>query len=140
MARQSLTGVKRVIALDEGVLTALQVHRERQRDDRTKGRDDEHAGLVIATHSGLPVSARNLDRAFKRALTAAALPPMPFHDLRHTHGSLLVEGGADARVVADRMGHSQISFTMQVYVHARTERQRSAAEALGQKIMGPRKA
>jgi len=48
----------------------------------------------------------------------AGLPPLRFHDLRHTHGSLLVAGGVDLISVKSAMGHSQIATTER-YLHAR---------------------
>lgn len=127
----------RPIALDEATLTVLRVHRKRQLAERLKaGAQYDDEDLVVATQLGHPVSARNLTRSYYRARDAAGVPVMPFHDLRHTHASLLVEGGANARVVADRLGHSQVSFTMQTYVHARVDGQRKDAEVLSNKLLG----
>jgi hypothetical protein len=51
--------------------------------------------------------------------TPAALPPLRFHDLRHTYGSLLVAGGIDLASVKSAMGHSRISTTER-YLRARS--------------------
>ena len=37
-------------------------------------------------------------------------------DLRHMHGTLLTEGGINAKVVSDRLGHSDVKFTLNRYV------------------------
>jgi len=59
-----------------------------------------------------------LRRRYERARDVAELPSLRFHDLRHTYGSLLVEGGIDLISVKAAMGHSQISTTER-YLHAR---------------------
>ncbi len=46
------------------------------------------------------------------------LPHARIHEWRHFHGSSLVASGVDARTVADRFGHSSISFMLQTYAHA----------------------
>ncbi len=51
--------------------------------------------------------------------------------LRHIHASWLQEMGLDIRALADRLGHTQISLTLQVYTHAEVERQRATADQLG---------
>ena len=43
--------------------------------------------------------------------------PIRFHDLRHTHASLLVANGTPIKVVAERLGHANIAYTMQTYQH-----------------------
>lgn len=42
---------------------------------------------------------------------------MPFHNLRHTAATLLLEQGVPAKVVSERLGHSQVSVTMDIYSH-----------------------
>jgi len=48
---------------------------------------------------------------------AAALPPMRFHDLRHSCASLMLVQGVPARAVMATLGHSQIAVTMNTYGH-----------------------
>jgi integrase len=73
-----------------------------------------------------------LRRRYEQARDAAELPALRFHDLRHTYGSLLVEGGIDLISVKAAMGHSQIS-TIERYLHARpaTELAERFTSALG---------
>jgi integrase len=39
------------------------------------------------------------------------------HDLRHTHASLLLRGSGSLKAVSRRLGHSDVAFTLRVYVH-----------------------
>ena len=60
----------------------------------------------------------NLHRQFKTVLKRAGLPTtVRFHDLRHTHASLLVAAGTPIKVVSERLGHAHPGFTMATYQH-----------------------
>lgn len=110
----------RLLALDDAMVAVLrQAHAAAPGD------------WVVGTRHNTPVRPRNLARAFTAAQKAAGVPLIRFHDLRHTNASLLLEAGTDPKIVSERLGHSSVAFTMDTYVHARTELQRPAAEALG---------
>lgn len=121
----------RTLALDADILRALRQHRTVQKRQRLlAGTDYEDHGLVVQTALGKPLSPRNLGRTFTRLQTRAGLTPIRFHDLRHTHASWLLQQGVDPRTIADRMGHSEVSFTMQIYTHSTLEAQREASEKI----------
>lgn len=84
------------------------------RRDEFTGPDD----YVFANRLGRRLDPSALRRRFERAREAAGLEPLRFHDLRHTYGSLLVEGGIDLASVKAAMGHSRITTTER-YLHAR---------------------
>ncbi|WP_410515304.1 hypothetical protein PaeBR_01985 [Paenibacillus sp. BR2-3] len=54
-------------------------------------------GLVIQTHIGTPVNPRNLARVYYDILNKLDLPKIRFHDLRHTHATILLKRGATSR-------------------------------------------
>jgi integrase len=58
----------------------------------------------------------------------AGVPKIRFHDLRHTHGSLLIKEGIPVKVVSERLGHSNIAFTTQTYQHVMPGIQAEAAQ------------
>ena len=58
------------------------------------------------------------------------LPYIRFHDLRHTHASLLLYKGIDIKTISERLGHSNISTTMNVYTHVMRELDVKASEAI----------
>ncbi len=68
---------------------------------------------------------------FKPLLKRAGLPDIRFHDLRHTSASLLLAAGVHPKVVPERLGHSQISVTMDIYSHVLPTMQRDAADKIG---------
>jgi integrase len=50
-------------------------------------------------------------------LKRAGLPDIRFHDLRHTSATLLLSAGIHPKIVQERLGHAQISVTMDTYSH-----------------------
>lgn len=115
---------KRTVALDKDTLSALREAHQRS----------AHGVWVFETRNGTPINARNLSRAYYQAIAQAQVPSIRFHDLRHTHASLLLAEGENLRVIADRLGHSQVSFTAQTYTHVLTEAQRVKTEALAKRL------
>jgi integrase len=80
--------------------------------------DDEHIGRNWFRRS-----------VWRPACEAAGLPALPrFHDLRHSHASWLLAGGADLQVVKERLGHTSI-MTTQRYLHTLPDADESAVEA-----------
>lgn len=52
------------------------------------------------------------------------------HDLRHTHVALALQAGVHPKVVSERLGHSTVSLTLDVYSHAVPHMQRDAADQI----------
>ena len=72
----------------------------------------------------------NLYHNFKRLLKKAELPDIRFHDLRHTAATLMLQQGVHPKVVQERLGHSDISMTLNTYSHVLPVMQDEAAEKL----------
>lgn len=79
--------------------------------------DDPKRDFVFRSKAGGPIDPDNVDRAYKRHLTLAGLPEIRFHDLRHTHASLLIAVGVHPKAIQARLGHSSITITMDRYGH-----------------------
>ena len=85
-------------------------------------------GLVFTSSESKPLRRSNFcRRVWHPALRAAGLPPINFHDLRHTGNQL--DEGANLRELMDRMGHSTARAAM-AYLHGSDERQQAIADAL----------
>jgi len=59
-----------------------------------------------------------------------------FHDLRHTHATMLVSSGLNTRAVSSRLGHSSVGITLNLYAHAQREDDEKAAAIIGQIMAG----
>lgn len=64
-----------------------------------------------------PAVGHTLWKIIDRSRRNSALPPFRPYDLRHSHASLLIELGAHPKAISERMGHSEIGVTMDVYGH-----------------------
>jgi integrase len=122
---------KRKVVLPALAVEALREHRVAQLEAKLKaGAAWEDNGLVFTTAAGRPIHPRNVSRALESVLKRAGLPRIRFHDLRHSHATLLLMLGENPRVVQERLGHSQISLTLQTYSHVLPDLQRQAAEKI----------
>jgi integrase len=87
---------------------------------------------LFANTSGGPAEAQNvINRHFKPLLKRADLPPIRFHDLRHSYLSLLAQRGEPIRDLQALVGHPTAAFTLQRYTHHYESSVRRTAEAMG---------
>lgn len=76
-----------------------------------------HSPAMIRSEDGRPLYPQVLQRWFTRFCNKNGLPAHGLHALRHTHASLLASLGADKVLVSSRLGHSQVSTTLNIYTH-----------------------
>jgi integrase len=60
---------------------------------------------------------RTLTTIFNRIIKEADIPKIRIHDIRHTHATLMLEAGASLKEVQERLGHSSIKITGDIYAH-----------------------
>ena len=77
-----------------------------------------------------------MTRQFKALLTAAKLPNIRLHDLRHSCATLLLAQGVSPRVIMEILGHSQVSLTLNTYSHVLPALQREAAARINAVLAG----
>lgn len=133
---------RRTIPLPDPVIKELKRWRKAQVQEEVKWRglhkdlpDEEKPEfnplkMVFCNEAGEPMNPDFVTRSFKRDREAAKLPPIRFHDLRHGHATMLLELGEDIKVISDRLGHSSITITADVYSHVREKMQREASDKL----------
>lgn len=129
---------RRAIALPPIVVEALRALRADQEENRRLlGADYQDHDLVFTQADGKPLHAHNLVRRdFRRAMKAAGVPRITFHDLRHAHASYLARAGVPAKVAQERLGHAMPHFTMAVYTHTLAGQQEAAARAVEAHLLG----
>ena len=131
IAETKTGGSRRQVTLTRAAVEALRRHRRAQAEERLRAVYWEDRGLVFSTDIGTPVDVGNLvRRSFKPLLQRAGLPPIRFHDLRHTAATLLLGHGVHPKMVADLLGHTRISTTLDLYSHVTPTMQREAVAAM----------
>jgi integrase len=119
---------RRSVALDPGTVDALREHRERQLDERLDwGPAYQDHELVFCREDGTPIWPRTFSRFFDHHVHDAELPKIRLHDLRHTHATLALHAGVHPKVVSERLGHSTVAITLDIYSHAVPAMQADAA-------------
>lgn len=124
---------RRTVKLPLLAINALRRHRAAQEQecefagDRWKG---NLWGLVFTSSIGTPLNERNILRTFQGILKRAGLPKMRIHDLRHSAAAILLASGLSAKAVAELLGHSAVSFTLQVYGHLMDEAKQQTADVM----------
>lgn len=77
----------------------------------------EDNDFINCTDLGKHQDPRNVLRVMNRLIKKANVPKIRFHDLRHTHASILLTNGVDSVKVAKRVGHANARVTQEVYAH-----------------------
>jgi integrase len=127
---------RRIITVPPQLVAALKRHRAVQLADRMiAGPRWQEMDLVFSSPIGTPLDPSNIRRQLLELLKTAGLPPMRFHDLRHTAASLLVAEGVHPRTVMEILGHSQIAITMNTYSHVSSETMKDATNRMGALLM-----
>ncbi len=122
---------KRSIKLGSKTIEVMRKHVKRQQDERiAAGEVWKEFDLIFPTSVGTPIHQRSLLRTFKLLLKHAGLPPIRFHDLRHTSASLMLNHDIPVIIVSRRLGHARASITSDVYGHLLPNMQDGAAEMI----------
>lgn len=119
------------MALPASAVDSLRRHRVRQLELRlAAGPAYDDRDLVFANETGGPIHPNSLARRFAALVAGAGVPPIRFHDLRHTCATLLLAEGVHPKVVQERLGHATIAETLDRYSHVAADMQRQAADRL----------
>lgn len=110
---------RRIITIDELLLNLLRRYKIEQDNLKMKNKPiyyDE--GFIFTTDDGYPKTIKaisiRLQRLLKKTNIEKAITP---HSFRHTHTSLLIEAGVHIKEIQERLGHSDIKTTMDIYAH-----------------------
>jgi integrase len=118
---------RRSIDLDTTTLDVLAGWRAFQHAEFAAVGLEPEDSWVFTDGDGDPIHPHALSQAFERIACRAGVPVIRLHDLRHTHGSLLIKEGVPVKVVSERLGHANIAFTIETYQHVLPGMQADAA-------------
>lgn len=125
-------GSRRKVLLGGDTLAVLSAHRRQQLKERlAAGPAWIDGDLVFRTLEGKPPYGPNITSYYKRLAARAEVPVIRFHDARHTCATLLLaQPGVNVKAMAERLGHANVSITLNTYAHVLPDMQRAAAKAL----------
>lgn len=86
--------------------------------------------LVFTNELGKHRVPQSFYKHFKIIAAKIGRPDARFHDLRHTAATMALVNGVDVKTVAEQLGHSAVSTTLQVYAHATEESSKRAADTM----------
>ena len=136
-AEQTKTGIRykppksgkpRTVAMSQTVIEELRCHRLRQAQELLRlGIRLDGETLVTAHADGTAMQPTGLTHAWVKAIRNTALPRFRFHDLRHAHATHLLASGVHPKVASERLGHSKVGITLDLYSHVLPGMQEDAA-------------
>jgi len=139
------TGKSRLIELDARTVDALKSWKARQGEERLMVgpgyKNDEK--LIFTLPSGIGYHPERFSREFERKQATynrlhptTPLPRLRLHDLRHTWATLALQAGIHPKIVSERLGHTKIAITLDLYSHVIPGMQSEAAEQVSAMIFG----
>lgn len=123
---------KRVISIDPATLSILKGWKKDQikiyfkNGKHFKGEEN----FIFTNQRGDWVHIHNFIRYFKRFIADHKLKQITPHGLRHTHASLLFSAGVEPKNISDRLGHSTVQITLDLYTHITEEQRTDTVEKL----------
>jgi integrase len=129
---------RRTVRLAGSAIAAVRAHRVRQTEARLLvGSDWGDHDLVFTDAWGEPLDGRHVtSRDFRGLLRRAGLPPIRFHDLRHTAATILLSSGVHPKMVQEMLGHATIALTLDVYSHVTPTMHDEAAATMERVLVG----
>jgi integrase len=123
------SGKGRTLALSASLVAELRAHRLRQAEELLKvGVRLSEKTFVVAQADGSPLQPDTLTQDWFRKLADTTLPRIRFHDLRHAHATHMLSSGVHPKVASERLGHSKIGITLDLYSHVLPGMEADAAE------------
>ncbi len=141
-SRLELTSTKteesdRAIWLPQIVIEKVLAHQRRQEEERKlAGSGWIETGMVFTTRKGTMLDARNMLGDFYRIRDRAGLPPVRFHDLRHSAATILHLAGVPDQAIQKLLGHASVRTTQEIYMHSTPDAQKQTAAKMDE-IFGP---
>ncbi|MCL6447623.1 MAG: site-specific integrase [Armatimonadetes bacterium] len=127
----------RVLSLPAFLVDMLKHYKKEQAAARLMAGDLwQGSDRLFTTWDGQAMHPDTISKWFPNFLKRHSLPPIPFHGLRHTAATMLINQGLPVKSVSGRLGHSDAGTTLNIYSHYLRSADREAAERLEQVYQG----
>lgn len=110
----------RVLPLNGSALEALQIMKERNEDMGIT------SDLIYSNYEGGLLNIKSVQTTFKNICNDLGIEYKGIHALRHTFGSLLIKNHVDIKIVSELLGHTDVRFTYNRYIHIIQEQKAEA--------------
>lgn len=128
---QKISTSCRTLELSDSIVKLLKKHQKSQKENKFKlGGEYKDNDLVCCYSDGSVIQPKNFSKKFAYFLRKNGLKHIRLYDLRHTNATLMLEYGVPAKVASQRLGHSSINITMDLYSHVTTNMQKEVAEKI----------
>jgi len=125
----------RTIDAPEQLMRKLKQHRLRCMENQMAyGRNYTRSEFVIVHPDGRPIYPEYLSQMLTKLQKKANLPQCRFHDLRHLCASIMLLQGINVKVAQERLGHKDITTTLNIYSHVLPSSAKEAAEKIGELV------
>ena len=89
-----------------------------------------NSSFFVLTNSAAPTEPRTYRNYYKRLMKQLDIPALKFHGLRHSFATRCIESNCDYKTVSVLLGHSNISTTLNLYVHPNMEQKKRCIEQM----------
>ncbi|MFD1902728.1 tyrosine-type recombinase/integrase [Enterococcus termitis] len=115
--------------LDEATMLIIKKWQLRQKEYHFANKVKSN-GMVFVGFDGSTMIRQDVYQRSKRLSEAVGLHTIGSHGYRHSHASMLFEAGASMKEAQERLGHSSIEMTMNVYTHVTNETKKKTVEKI----------
>ncbi|MGO3931783.1 site-specific integrase [Rhodopseudomonas pseudopalustris] len=116
--KEPKSGRARTVALSSTMIDELKAHRARQAQELLRlGVRLSDDSFVVAQADAHPLKPTSITHEWVRLLGQTALPRIRFHDLRHAHATHMLASGVHPKIASERLGHSKVGITLDLYSH-----------------------
>lgn len=123
---------ERTISAPKEIINLLREHKRNQLEDKLKGKIKNNLNLLFFDKNENPIAQDVLSKKFNRFLKDNDLDHIRFHDLRHSHVTLLINSKVPIKVISERVGHSNVNTTLNIYAHTLKEMDSEASDKISE--------
>jgi integrase len=132
---------RRTISLDSDTIDALRAHvTTLDEEKKAWGPSYPDHGKLFCYEDGRRLHPDTITRRFNRLVDRAGLRRITLHGVRHSYATVSVDAGINPKILSERIGHSDVGFTMRTYVQRSPGLDKDAAATIAELISRSRKA
>ncbi len=123
-------GSRRSIPMLPGTKKVLQNYFDQRNINKEACPGYKESTFLCIWPDGHPLDPDYVYKSFKKACKKLNFPEFRFHDLRHTHATMLLRQGVHPKIVSERLGHTRVNITLDTYSHVLPELQKDVISRL----------